>query len=110
MPFCSSVGKTFDEKEQFYQGIVGEVNEEAMVFASKRLLRKQQREHVVASDPTYKITPRLLGALQVLIVAVMTLGRVSITFLFLQNSIYFNHVHCSPTHIVPKQCMVDVEL
>ncbi len=72
-----------DDKDQFYQGIVGDFNEEAMVFASMRLLRRQQREHVVASDPTYKITTKLLGALQVLIVAVLNLGRVSIIFIFI---------------------------
>lgn len=57
--------------------MVGGANEESLVFASKRCLDIVKRDTIVASDPTFKVTPRLMGAMQVLILSVLAFGIVS---------------------------------
>ncbi|KAJ1523113.1 hypothetical protein ONE63_001006 [Megalurothrips usitatus] len=56
--------------------MVGEPGEESLIFASDRMLSVPKRQKdVIGSDSTFKITPRLLGALQVLILSFYALGK-----------------------------------
>ncbi|KAK3931332.1 Aspartate--tRNA(Asp) ligase [Frankliniella fusca] len=67
-------GRTDDDKDMLYQGMVGLPGEQSLIFCSKRLLTMIRSGSVVASDATFKITPRLIGALQVLILATFQFG------------------------------------
>ncbi len=57
--------------------MVGVPGELSLIFCTKRLLTLVRAGSVVASDATYKITARLVGALQVLILTSFQLGSVS---------------------------------
>ncbi len=74
--FAYLSGRTIDDKQTFYRGLVGQPGEESLVFCSDRQLKMVLESDVVASDPTYRITPRLLGGLQVMILAVFAFGHV----------------------------------
>ncbi|KAK3929836.1 Zinc finger protein 621 [Frankliniella fusca] len=76
-PDFAHLGLSLDDGAQLYQGKVGPDGEESLVFASPRALKMVLESDVVASDATFKITPRLLGALQVMIFAVFAFGHVS---------------------------------
>ncbi len=56
---------------------MGEGQGHALIFTTKRALSMVHRSDIVASDPTYRLCPRLVGALQVLILAVFAFGNVS---------------------------------
>ncbi|KAK3933074.1 hypothetical protein KUF71_017335 [Frankliniella fusca] len=74
-PDFAHPGRTLDDGAQLYQGKVGPDGEESLVFASPRALKMMLESDVVASDATFEITPRLPGALQVMIFAVFTFGH-----------------------------------
>ncbi len=74
--FAYLSGRTKDDKQLLYQGLVGEPGQQSLVFCSDRQLKLVLSSDVVASDATYKITPRLHGSLQVMIVAVFAYGHV----------------------------------
>lgn len=86
-------GRTPDDKDSFYQGMVGEPGQESLVFASQRMLKvPRAKTDVIASDPTYKITPALLGALQVMILAFFAYGKVSTKQVYINFLSYRNIV------------------
>lgn len=65
---------------------MGNDGEEALVFASKRMLAHVTKEDVIGADATFRICPRLAGATQVLIIAHFAFGKVSNRYLTITNS------------------------
>ncbi|XP_052129182.1 uncharacterized protein LOC113215247 isoform X2 [Frankliniella occidentalis] len=55
--------------------MVGQEGEESLVFASPSALKMVHKNDTVASDQTYKITPKLLGRYQVMIFALLAFGH-----------------------------------
>ncbi|KAK3928199.1 Disease resistance protein RPP2A [Frankliniella fusca] len=47
---------------------------ESLIFTSKRALEIVHSTDPIASDPTFRLTPRLVGALQVMLVAIFAFG------------------------------------
>ncbi|XP_052131160.1 uncharacterized protein LOC127751523 [Frankliniella occidentalis] len=45
-----------------------------MIFTSPRMINCVHEHDTVASDPTFRVTPRLLGSLQVMILAFFAFG------------------------------------
>ncbi|KAE8741288.1 hypothetical protein FOCC_FOCC013176 [Frankliniella occidentalis] len=64
------MARTEDDNTEFYQGIVGQPEEESLVFASKRMLAILQNDDVIQGDDTYKIRPYINKSKHVFIVSV----------------------------------------
>ncbi|KAK3917877.1 Transcription elongation factor spt5, partial [Frankliniella fusca] len=73
-PEFSYLGRTLDGEEQFYQGLVGPDGAESLIFTAKRALEMVHSADPIASYPTFRLTPRLVGALQVMLVAIFAFG------------------------------------
>lgn len=56
--------------------MVGPEGEESLMFASKRMIECVHEGDTVASDPTFRVTPKLIGGLQVMILAMFAFGSV----------------------------------
>ena len=76
-PEYAYLGRTLDDEEEFFHGIVGPEGHQSLVFTSKRLLNIVKTHDIIGSDATFRITPRLLGAEQVFIVSLLAFNKVS---------------------------------
>ncbi|KAE8743260.1 hypothetical protein FOCC_FOCC011140 [Frankliniella occidentalis] len=70
-PDYSYLGRTIDGEEMLYQVMVGEDREESLISCTKRQLQMVHQTDVIASDPTFRVTRRLVGALYLMIIAIL---------------------------------------
>lgn len=70
------LGRTIDDLQNYFQGVVGSPGRESVIFCSKRGLEMLSRQDTLAGDGTFYMAPDIDGVKQIWILSAFKHGKV----------------------------------
>ncbi|XP_052131476.1 uncharacterized protein LOC113215927 isoform X2 [Frankliniella occidentalis] len=75
-PEHAYLGRTIDDLQNYFQGVVGSPGRESVIFCSKRGLEMLSRQDTLAGDGTFYMAPDIDGVKQIWILSAFKHGKV----------------------------------